>query len=406
MRIGIFYHSDPAGRVPSGIDSFIRGVMQWAPEGLEYTLYGASSDLRERPLHVATTVQLGGRACAFVPMADISASAGRRMVPDTVRYMRGLSYWARSGHLQSLDVLDFHRIEPLWLFRHDRRPRNLVLHQDMSVLREPGCDIKWRHAPWAYEFFERRSFGLVENINVVRESAVLRYRKLYPGIAGKFHFVPTWYDPVVFGWSADTAARSMGRQELCARYRIDPGARILVFVGRFDRQKDPMLLLEAVAGIVAAGRSVHLLMIGDGTLRPAIEGCIAQGPLRGRVTLTGAMDRAAIAGTLKAADLFVLSSAYEGMPIAVLEALACGLPVVATDVGELGRVIRNGVNGELVEAGSARALAGGIVAALDKSPSMAGAPCHDSVADFRPQNVLGAIYDLHRRQASVGRGPL
>ena len=43
-RVGIFYHSDPAGYVPSGVDSFIRGILQFAPADIEYTLYGATSD--------------------------------------------------------------------------------------------------------------------------------------------------------------------------------------------------------------------------------------------------------------------------------------------------------------------------------------------------------------------------
>jgi len=66
-RIGIFYHTDPVGSVPSGIDSFIRGILQWAPPDLDYTLFGASSDTAARPLGQESVLRIGDRVARFVP---------------------------------------------------------------------------------------------------------------------------------------------------------------------------------------------------------------------------------------------------------------------------------------------------------------------------------------------------
>jgi glycosyltransferase involved in cell wall biosynthesis len=400
-RVGIFYHCDPAGHIPSGIDSFIRGILQWAPPGLEYYLYGASADPVARPVGREATVQLAGRDIRFLPLISVDAQAARRVIPFTVQYIRALRRRIVAGGLRDLDILDFHRAEPALAFGRDPRPRNVILHQDMSVIRDMHSDIKWRHFPWLYEFMERRVFGGMDRVFCVRESAVERYTARYPDLATKFTFIPTWVDTGVFHPASSAAAAAEVRATLRARLGLSSATQVLVFVGRLDRQKDPLLLLQAFRQTVARGADLHLVLVGDGALRSQVEG--ASGDLQGRVTLCGALARTEIAAALQAADLFVLSSAYEGMPIAVLEALATGLPVVSTDVGEVKRVVTNGVNGFLAADRSAGALAAAIDEGLKLREQMKGGPCERSVLPFHPDRVLNRIYDNHRRQAQALR---
>ena len=396
-RIGIFYHSDPAGGVPDGIGSIIRGILQWAPPDLDYTLYGASSDPAARPLCQEVAIVLGGRTVRYVPLIHVDPNGDRGIVPNTVRYMHALERAARAARLAPLHVLDFHRIEPVWLFRRDRRPKNVILHQDMSVIRKSTTDIKWRHLPWLYERLEGSLFGAVDRVFCVRESAVARYAERYPQDVTKFSFMPTWVDTALF----HPPRREDGtrRSSIRAQWHIPQAARLLIFVGRFDTQKDPLALLAAFGRAAARHEDLHLVMIGDGVLRAPIEESIASAGLGSRVTLTGALGREPIAELLRAADLFVLSSVYEGMPIAVLEALASGLPVVSTDVGELRRVIRDGVNGRLCPCGPPETLTAAITDALDGLEAMRGEPCEDSVLPYHPERVLAQIYANHRRQA-------
>jgi glycosyltransferase involved in cell wall biosynthesis len=398
-RIGIFYHSDPAGAVPSGIDSIIRGILQWAPADLDYTLYGASSDPAARPVSQEVAIVLGGRTVRYVPLIHVDPNADRGLVPNTVRYMHALERAARADRLAALHVLDFHRIEPVWLFRRDRRPKNVILHQDMSVIRGNTTDIKWRYCPWLYERLEASLFRSIDNVFCVRESAVARYSKRYSQDVTKFSFLPTWVDTLVFHppGPQDEARRGAIRSQ----WRLPRAARLLIFVGRFDVQKDPLSLLAAFGRAATRCEDLHLAMVGDGVLRPRIEQTIASAGLGARVTLTGALSRETIAELLRAADLFVLSSAYEGMPIAVLEALATGLPVVSTDVGELRRVIRDGINGRLCPCGAPEALAAAINDALDGVGTMRGEPCERSVLPYHPERVLSQLYANHRRQAQV-----
>ena len=102
----------------------------------------------------------------------------------------------------------------------------------------------------------------------------------------------------------------------------------------------------------------------------------------------------------RGSHLFLLASAYEGMPVAVLEALATGLPVVSTNVGEIPLFVCSGVNGQIISNRTPSAMADAICAALERLEVMTGEPCTTSVAEYQPEKVLHLLFDNHRRQAA------
>jgi len=404
-RIGIFHPSDPAGHIPSGIDTVIRGILRWAPEDLDYTLFGATSDPVARPVGRSVQMTLGGRPITYWPLVVAPATSRRLLVPLTLRYLAALTM-RRSDHVvRRLHVLDFHRLEPLALFRRDPRPKNVLLHTDMTALRHPLSDIRWRHAPWAYEFLERKVLPAASSVLCVRRSAVTRYAQTLPHIASRFAFLPTWVETETFR-PLDDAARHIDRQRSLAQLGVATDSSVLIWVGRIDRQKNPMLLLDALkrlttdASALPSRRVAHLLMIGDGSMRSQVVSQIERLGLTPQITLLGALSPEQIAGWLRIADLFVLPSSYEGMPIALLEALATGLPVVVTDVGEVRLVVRDGVNGFISTAQTADAFADACKAALRSIDALRGGACLRAVAPYTPERVLTQVYENHRRQAA------
>jgi glycosyltransferase involved in cell wall biosynthesis len=403
-RIAVLYPSDPLGFVPSGIDSFIRGILKWAPEGLDYTLIGATSDVKARPLGKMIAISGLHHESRMIPVVAVDASAQQTRVPLTVRYMWALRRYLRLPLRANFDAFDFHRPEPIVLFRRDPRPKNLVLHQDMSVIRGGSSDIRWRHWPWLYERFEDYIFRHVDHVFCVRQSAVDRYRAKHPDGERKFEFIPTWVDDDIFAPCQDSEARDVLRRRVREELRVPPNTVLLIFVGRLDRQKDPILLLDALREARTRVPELRLIMIGDGALRQQVEEKIAAGGMTDQVYLLGAMQPSRIAELLRASDLFVLSSAYEGMPIAVLEALATGLPVVSTDVGEIRRVVKDGINGVVSSDRTTPALAEAIAGAMARIETMKGAPCRNSVRQYGPGAVLGLMYQHHRAQAALRQG--
>ena len=269
----------------------------------------------------------------------------------------------------------------------------------MEVIRSKSSDIGWRHAPWMYEFLEGRLFRTANHIFCVRQSAVSRYQRLYRDVADNFSFIPTWVDTTIFYPLEDESARRKRKRALANRFGITESTRLLVWVGRLDRQKDPMLLVNAMKVAVEAQPEVHLLMIGDGIMRQQVEAHVDSLALSRHVSLCGAIPPQQIAEIMQVADLFVLSSAYEGMPIVVLEALATGVPVVTTEVGEVRLVVEDGVNGFVVSERSPESFAHSIREALSLGESMRGTPCEKAIEAYTPERVLRNIYDNHRAQA-------
>ena len=144
-----------------------------------------------------------------------------------------------------------------------------------------------------------------------------------------------------------------------ARLGIHAGTRLALNVGRLVPERAQDLLLRAFAQIDDA-LPVHLLIAGGGPLQQALNDQIAALGLTSRVTLLGA--RSDVPALLNAADTFVLSSNIEGLPMVLVEALACGCPVVATDAPGVKEVLCN--QGVVVPRGDAEALAAALTVAL------------------------------------------
>ncbi|WP_328854519.1 glycosyltransferase [Microbispora hainanensis] len=144
-------------------------------------------------------------------------------------------------------------------------------------------------------------------------------------------------------------------------WSVPDDALLIVNVANFHPQKNHRLLVEAAAKVVAAEPRALFLLAGSGPLRDATAEHVSRLGLD-RVRVVGHVPEAG--RLIAAADLLVLSSSYEGLPVVVMEALAAGVPVVSTAVGGVSDLIETGKNGVLTVPGSADALAGGILQAL------------------------------------------
>lgn len=153
----------------------------------------------------------------------------------------------------------------------------------------------------------------------------------------------------------------VARFEVPAGKPAAPGGRA-ISVGRLDPIKDQATLLRAVRLVANAAPGFTLDLVGDGPSRVGLESLARELDLGGHVRFLGY--REDVGSMLALADFFVLSSISEGLSLALLEAMAAGLPVVATDVGGNREVVVPGDTGHLVPAGSAEALAAAMTALL------------------------------------------
>lgn len=155
------------------------------------------------------------------------------------------------------------------------------------------------------------------------------------------------------------AARARARSTL----GLDPAASVVGTVGNFTAKKDQQTLLSAFSLLVADHPGALLVLIGSGPLEEELRRSVHERNLGRHVVFAGS--RLDVPQLLPAFDVFALSSRYEGLPIALLEALAAGLPCVATTAGGIPEIVTDGREGFLVEPGDAAGLARGIAGLLD-----------------------------------------
>ncbi|MCY2954765.1 MAG: glycosyltransferase family 4 protein [Planctomycetota bacterium] len=134
-------------------------------------------------------------------------------------------------------------------------------------------------------------------------------------------------------------------------------ANRLVCVGRLSEQKGQLLLVEALGKVVREGRQVELVLVGDGPMRAEIEALIQRLGLAESVKVIGWKSGDEVRQEILAARAMVLPSFAEGLPVVIMEALALGRPVISTYIAGIPELVKSGVTGWLVPAGSVEELA-------------------------------------------------
>ena len=146
-----------------------------------------------------------------------------------------------------------------------------------------------------------------------------------------------------------------------------PSNHRFVSIGRFVKEKAFGLLVEAVGRLKQQGVIVELVLCGDGELRPAIEALIERYGIESQVRITGWISGPQVREELLAARAFVLASVMEALPVVLMEAMALRRPVLATYVGGIPELVRDGREGWLFPAGSLEELMNAIRACLETS---------------------------------------
>ncbi len=143
---------------------------------------------------------------------------------------------------------------------------------------------------------------------------------------------------------------------------VPEGAPVVGTVAVFKPQKAPLDFVAVARGVTGEIPGVHFAMVGDGELRPAAERAAAGASLSGRFRFTGWRDE--IPDLLKAFDVFLLTSRWEGLPRVVPQALIAGVPVVATSADGTREIVDDGVDGLLAPPGDVSALAARVAGLL------------------------------------------
>lgn len=193
------------------------------------------------------------------------------------------------------------------------------------------------------------------------------------------------------------------REEAREALGLPPDAPVVCTVGRLDPVKDQVGLVRAFAGLLPAHPEAMLVIAGDGPFRDDLARATAELRVGDRVRMLG--EYRDVPGVLAAADVFTLPSIAEGMSNTLLEAMAAGLPAVATRVGGNPELVEDGVTGRLVPARDPGALREALAAYLDDPHlrAMHGkAGRQRAVECFSLERMCQDYTDLYRRLLPAG----
>jgi glycosyltransferase involved in cell wall biosynthesis len=178
---------------------------------------------------------------------------------------------------------------------------------------------------------------------------------------------------------------------------IAPDARVATMVARLLAPKDPVTLLRAFAAARTPGVRSVLLLVGEGPLRAAAEALAGELDLRDHVRILG--ETTMVPDILAASDVGALSSTSEGLPNAVIECMAAGLPVVATDVGGMRELVPDERFGFLVAPGDVPGMASALAFLLGRRDAAAamGRRCRTAAeAAFDARRNFTRVRDVYR----------
>lgn len=205
--------------------------------------------------------------------------------------------------------------------------------------------------------------------------------------ASRLLVIPNGYD--LEAMQPDPAAGA----RLRAQFGLSAAEPVLAMVARFDPQKDHRTLLEALALLRPQGLVPHCLLVGSGlaTSNPTLQAWLQQLGLASQVHLLGS--RSDVSAVMNAATVHVLSSAVEAFPNVLAEAMACGVPCVATDVGDSGLII--GSTGWLVPPRDPAALAVALASALQEPQPQYQARCLAARDRIATRFSIGSMVDRY-----------
>jgi len=381
----IFYQFNPWQSSIGGIQTVIRSFVKYSPKEFEVRLVGTQED-SSHPLGKWQDAEVAGTAIRFMPVLTLPNDNVKHLVPTTIKYTAAL--WGRS---LSSDFMHFHRLEPTLATLKWSGKKTLFVHNDIQKQIDSSGKkdaILWQRLPAAYLALERLLVDQFDQILSCNTQSLQHYRQRYPKIAQRVSYIKNTVDNEIC-YPLTWEQREQGRRSLAQQMSLAADTRFVLFAGRLHAQKDPILLVRSIATINEP--KVHLLIAGDGDLKNELLAEIDRLGLSAQVTLLGALVQKELAQLMRICNVFILTSAYEGLPVVVLEALACGTPIVTTRCGETPNLL-DAQSGLVCQERTPSTIADALCQVLLYPEDYPIEACVKAAEPYSARSVVGSVY--------------
>ena len=259
-----------------------------------------------------------------------------------------------------LAVIHTHRtyfMLPFIIF-HRKNPKICTLHMKPLEFVRVEYPQYFKLVNKLHKIVESFCLRYIDLLIAVNEDVKRAYEERYSWIRGKIK--------VVSGSGVDLKKFiPMDRNIIREKYGFNSEDKIILFVGRLEKIKNIDFLIQSFALVVNSIPYAKLVIVGRGSERPRLEKLASSHNLKDKVIFMGEINPEIMPEIYNLADVFVLSSYSETGPAVIKEALACGIPVVSTNVGEVRKLINKDA-GKIVEKRVEKVFAEAIINTLDK----------------------------------------
>lgn len=347
MRIGIIVPHDFIKRRPyGGAGGFLQGIVE--DFGVELVVFGIGVNGSE-----AWRRSDVGSQVVFIPVADV-----RYPTPVPHRLKAFIVYALNRERIfrQKTDMLYIHSWECALPFLFFNKHVPVVFHQHGSSNPVERSIYKWARNGVLIALFDNMLKIIHRRADwVIAIDQLCLAQAQSNGAGSKVSLIMNAVDTKQYRFD-DSVRLSVRR-----RYGVKEKETVLLFVGRIEKVKRLDKILASVWLIKKAGIGCRLLVAGTGSLKKECEQYVEENGIQPAVTFLGYVPPSDLPQYYNAADVLVLASETEGTPMVALEALACGTPVIAPNVGGLTDLIVSGINGLLLEDASPKKIASAIV---------------------------------------------
>lgn len=327
-RIAILHSGDLNNVSIGGVSQYIQEIIRHE-ERYSVVLYG-TCETGTHKIGERYTYEIDKKEYTFVPITDNSKS------PLSIYYFFNLKKYYTE--IEKCDVIYCQRMEYILPFWGRKSKKKTV----MAVHGSGAYTAIWRGKTVAfiYDILERIAVSISGKVIVLQkrdEFGVPYYKRKYARHADKIYYGRVPIDEKVF-----YTLENKGNE--------NPHIKKVLYLGRIDDNPKRVLLFPSIAErLKDSGYTFQFILIGDGTSMDNLVSEIHEKGLDDTFTLMGKVKHGpALTNLLNSGDVALIISAFEGICMSALECIACGVPVVATDVGDIKEYIKNGENGIII----------------------------------------------------------
>lgn len=286
-------------------------------------------------------------------------------------------------------IIHAHRPDHLAAFLFlNRKPSIVTLHGQQALT------VNIRKGYWVrkiYNTLEKFALKRVKKIIAVDSVTKKYYSELYPQHEHKICTIPTGVNTELFFPTHKSEVKKV--------LGFNESTKLILYVGRIEPPKKIDVIIKAFSKIVTKDKVYKLVLVGDGISRHEMEELSQKLEISEYVKFLGIRKRSELPILFNAADVSVLISGNEGSPLSVKESLACGIPVVANNVGDIASIVKDDYNGYIVSSDNIEEIADKLMSAAAKKVEFQ-MNCISSIQPYTIPSVSEKVLNLYKEIAN------